>query len=136
MLPTLYRPISASLLLLLASLTWPLTASAQPKRHPKLDGLLNGRIERKDDSPQRVIIRARDGKLDGLVTLLLRQKGIAVGRVHSTIGAVAASLTTDDVRDLAELGSVFSISADAVVRADQASGCRCNCRLAIASGSR
>ena len=75
-------------------------------------------MQRKDAARQNVIIRVKDGNPAALAATL-RAQGETVGRVHPGIGAIAASLTVNQIRALTEHDSVVSISTDAVVLADQ-----------------
>ena len=118
MLPKLSRPISTFLVAFAwLSSAWP--ATAQPReRLPKLDSVLTARVRLKDAARQNVIIRVKDGNPAALAAML-RAQGETVGRVHPGIGAIAASLTVNQIRALTEHDSVVSISTDAVVLADQ-----------------
>ena len=118
MLPKLSRPIFTFLVVFAwLSSAWP--ATAQPlERLPKLDSALTARVRLKDAARQNVIIRVKDGDAAALAAIL-RMQGKTVGRVHPGIGAIAASLTVNEIRALTEHDSVVSISIDAVVLADQ-----------------
>ena len=118
MLPKLSRPISTFLVVFAwLSSAWP--ATAQPReRLPKLDSALTARVRLQDAARQNVIIRVKDGDAAALAAIL-RMQGKTVGRVHPGIGAIAASLTVNEIRALTEHRSVVSISTDAVVLADQ-----------------
>ena len=118
MLPKPSGPISAFLVAFAwLSIAWP--AAAQPlERLPKLDSALTAHVRLTDAPRQNVIVRVKDGN-PGALARTLRAQGHPVGRVHHGIGAIAASLTVNQIRALTEHDSVVSISTDAVVIAAQ-----------------
>src|SRR4051812_25955827 len=116
------RTAFAFVVIITAALSAPITGQKvvdkDQRKLAKLDKVVSAAVANNDSSEQRVIIRLVPGASLALADTL-RANGRKVKHVHPSINAIAATITAADLDTLSSLASVASISADAVVIADQ-----------------
>src|SRR3982751_6560449 len=129
MVPNCVRVSFASVIIITPALSVPVSGHKSDQKSDqkaarqlaKMDKALAAAVENGDPGEQPVIIRLAPGASLELADTL-RSNGRKVKHVHRSINAVAVTVSASDLEVLSTLPSVESISADAVVTADQSYG--------------